>query len=254
MKKRFQPLVLACMGLIALGLIEGPTGVRADDVTGVVVSVEVAGKKIVVMDQSTSQPRDIAFIEQADIRTTTGKPLQIQNLKRGDRVGILYNGRLATKVVVNQVPLIGVVSTIDLQAQKLIVAEAVTNRDIEVVLNPATRVESTKHDTFAVKDIKTGDGITVVYSGAAPVEVMINSKLPELKGHIKSIAADMRSIILTELGNNADLTVAITPETTIISSTGKTLGMNDLRKGDGGGMAHRSSVASLIVVSPGSAP
>jgi hypothetical protein len=64
----------------------------------------------------------------------------------------------------------------------------------------------------------------------------------------------MRSLIVTELGTGADLTVAVTPQTNIVSSTGKTLRMDDLHKGDGVGIAHQASTASLIVVSPGSKP
>jgi hypothetical protein len=250
----FQRRTLACLGAIVLGLTGGPAIVRADDLTGVVVSVEVAGRKIVVMDQTTSQPRNVTFVDQADIRTTTGQPLQFQNLKRGDRVGIVSNGELATRVVVNQAPLRGVVSNIDLRAQKLIVTEDGTNRDIEVDLTSTTRVESIAKEPVVLKDIKSGDGISVVYSGAAPVAVTINSKPPELKGHVKSVAADMRSLIVTELGTNSDLTVAVTPRTSIVSSTGKTLRMDDLHKGDGVGIAHQASTASLIVVSPGNRP
>jgi hypothetical protein len=246
--------MLACLGVIVLGLTGGPALVRGDDLTGVVVSVEVGGKKIVVMDQTTSQPRNVTFVDQADIRTTTGQPLQIQNLKRGDRVGIVANAGQATRVVVNQAPLRGVVSNIDLRAQKLIVTEDGTNRDIEVGLTPTSRIESINNQPVALKDIKTGDGISVVYSGATPVTATINSKPPELKGHIKSIGADMRSLIVTELGTNADTTVAITPQTNIVSSTGKTLKMEDLHKGDGVGIAHQASTASLIVVSPGNRP
>jgi hypothetical protein len=254
MAKTFQRRALACLGAIVLGLAGGPAIVRAQDLSGVVVSVEVGGKKIVVMDQTTSQPRNVTFVDQADIRTTTGQPLQFQNLKRGDRVGIVSNGGLATRVVVNQAPLRGVVGNIDLRTQKLMVTEDVTNRDIEVDLTPATRIESITREPVVLKDIKTGDGINVVYAGATPVAVTINSKPPELKGHIKSIGADMRSLIVTELGTNADLTVAVTPQTNIVSSTGKTLKMSDLQKGDGVGIAHQASTASLIVVSPGIRP
>jgi hypothetical protein len=254
MAKMFQRTALACLGAIVVGLMGGPATVRADDLSGVVVSVEVAGRKVVVMDQSTSQPRNVGFVDQADIRTTTGQPLQLQNLKRGDRVGIVSSGGMASRVVVNQAPLRGVVSNIDLRTQKLIVTEDVTNRDIEVDLIPTTRIESITRAPVILKDIKTGDGISVAYSGATPLTVTIKSKPPEVKGHIKSIAADMRSLIVTELGTNANLTVAVTPQTSIVSSTGKTLRMNDLQKGDGVGIAHQASTASLIVVSPATRP
>jgi len=254
MWNRIQQVSLACLGAIVLGQAGGPTIVRADDLTGVVVSVEVAGKKVVVLDQATSQPRDVLFVDQADIRTNTGQPLKLYNLKRGDRVGIVASGGVATRVVVNQAPLKGVVSNIDLRDQKVTVTEDVTNRDIAVDLTPTTRIESTRNEQVALKDVKTGDGITVVYSGVTPREVVINSKPPEVKGHIKSIAADLQSIIVTELGTKADLTLAVNPQTTIVSNTGKTMKMNDLHKGDGVGIAHNSSVASLIVVSPVAQP
>jgi hypothetical protein len=227
---------------------------RADDLSGVVVSVEVAGKKIVVMEQATSRPVDIGFVDRAVIQTTSGLPLQVQNLKRGDRVGIVYTGGRATRVVVNQVPLKGVVSSTDLRGEKMVVTEEGTNRDIDVVMSPATRLETTAHEPIALKDVKTGDGIGVVFSGAAPIEIRIDKKPPELTGHIKSIGGDMRSLIVTELGTDADVTVAISPKTRIVSKAGKTLGMNDLRKGDGVGIAHHASVASLIVVNPVTTP
>ena len=183
--------VMAGMGVLVLGLTGGPRTVRRDDLSGTVVSVEVAGKKIVVIEQATTRSVDIGFVDRADIRTTTGLPLQFQNLKRGDRVGIVYSGGLATRVVVNQVPLKGVVNSTDLRAHKLVVSEEGTDRDIEVVLNPGTRIETKTHEPVTLKDLKTGDGVAVVYSGAAPIEVMIDKKPPELTGHIKSIGGDM---------------------------------------------------------------
>jgi len=66
---------------------------------------------------------------------------------------------------VNQGVLKGVVSSLDLNGQKMVVTETVTNRDIEVVLNPTTRIESGQHEPMMFKDIKTGDGVGIVFSG-----------------------------------------------------------------------------------------
>jgi hypothetical protein len=243
-------MALACAVVLALEIMVGPAAVRADDLTGVVLLVDPAGKKMVVLDRATSREIDISFVDRLDIQTTTGKPLQFYDLKRGDGVGVVLTGGLARRILVNQGVLKGVVSSIDLTGQKLVVTEEVTNRDVEVTLNPGTKIETGQHEPRALKDIKTGDGIGVVYSGSAPVDIMINSKPPEIKGHIKSIGGDMRSLVITELGSNAEVTVAITPKTTIVSNSGKTLGTNDLKKGDGVGIAHQASVASMIVVNP----
>jgi hypothetical protein len=244
-------MALACAGVLALGLASGPLPVwAAGELSGVVVSVEVAGRKIVVLDQSTSQPVNVGFMDPVDIRTTSGQPLQVQNLKRGDRVGILYNGSLVSRVVVNQAPLKGVVTNLNLRTQKLTVTEEGTNRDIDVPLNSGVRIETPRHESLELKDIKTGDGVSVVYSGTVPTEVNVNSKPPELTGHIRSIGSDLGSLVVTELGSGAEVKVAVTSKTTIVSNTGKTLGMNDLKKGDGVGIAHHASVASMIVVNP----
>jgi hypothetical protein len=252
MRKRLQQIGIACVGMMFLGLAAGPA--LAADRQGTVLSVDVLGKKFVILDQQTSRDVDVAVNDQTEFMTTAGKPLQLQDLKRGDGVGIAEIGGLAAKVRVNQAELKGVVSTINLDQQRLTVTESVTNRDVEIVLNPNTRIETSQRKSLTLKDIKTGDGIGVIFSGAAPVEVVVNSKPPELNGHIKSVAADMRSIVVTEIGTNIDVTVAVTPKTTIVSSAGKTLEMNALKKGDGVGIAHQSSVASLIVVNPVVAP
>jgi len=245
-------MALACAGVLMVGFTAGTAW--AADRQGTILSVDVAGKKMVVLDLQTSKNFDIAVSDQTQILTNAGKPLQLQDLRRGDKVGYTEVGGLATAMRVNQGELKGVVSTIDLKLQKLTVIEEVTNREIEVVLNPNTRIETIQRKSLDLKDVKTGDGIGVTYSGAAPVEVMINSKPPQLTGHIKSIAADMRSLIVTEIGNNVEVTVAVTPKTTIISNEGKSLGMTALKKGDGVGIAHESSVASMIVVNPVTTP
>jgi hypothetical protein len=252
MIKRLQQMGIACAGVVFLGLAAGPA--LAADRQGTVLSVDVPGKKIVILDLQTSRDVDVAVNDQTEFMTNTGKPLMLQDLKRGDGVGIAEIGGLAAKVRVNQAELKGVVSTVNLTQQRLIVTEEFTNRDVEVVLNPNTRIETSDRKSLTLKDVKTGDGVGVVYSGAAPVEVMVNSKPPELNGHIKSIAADMRSIVVTEIGTHIDVTVAVTPKTAIVSSAGKTLGMDALKKGDGVGIAHQSSVASMIVVNPVVAP
>jgi hypothetical protein len=238
--------------VLALGFACGPLAAQVQVVSpsGTVMVVDLAANKIVMLDPATSREIDVRFVDRPQIVTTTGMPLQFQNLKRGDRVSLVYSGGLVARAVVNQAPLKGVISNIDLNAQKLVVTESETNRDIEVALNPSTRIETGQHKPLALKDIKTGDGTAIIFSGATPVDVAINSKPPELKGHIKSVAGDLRSLVLTELGSGGDITVAVTPETTIVSKSGKSLGMNDLKKGDGVGITHHASVASLIVVNP----
>src|SRR5258708_14851556 len=90
----------ACAGALVLALAAGTA--RAADRQGTILSVDVAGKKLVVLDQQTSRNIDIGVSVQAEIMTNTGKPLKLHDLKRGDRVGIAEIGGVAASIRVNQ--------------------------------------------------------------------------------------------------------------------------------------------------------
>lgn len=53
---------------------------------------------------------------------------------------------------------------------------------------------------------------------------------------------------MTEKVTDKNIDVSVTPQTTIVTSQGKTMDLKDLKKGDGVGIAHDASIASRIVV------
>jgi hypothetical protein len=226
---------------------------RGDQLSGTVRSVDLDGKKVIVAEKVTDKNIDVTVTAQTSIATAAGLPLSLKNLKRGDGVGLTHTGGVAAAIVVNQAALIGRVDTINLDEKTMVVTEKGTDRDIEVALKPKTTIETTDGKALALKDLKSGDGLSVTYAGADALKVLVNVKPPELTAHVKSVAADLRSLVVTDIETRADVKVAVTSETVIVTSQGKTMELKDLKKGDGVGIAHDASVASKIVVNAAAA-
>ncbi len=240
-------LVLAGASTLLAISLSGASA-RADQLSGTVGSVNLDGRKLVVTEKATDKNIAVSVTLQTTITTAAGRPLSLKNLKRGDGVGIMHNAGVAQAIVVNQAALVGVVSTLDIDGKKLVVTEQGTDRDIDVVINPQTTIETTGGKVYVLKDLKMGDGVSVTYDGGDVTKVLVSVKPAELTGHVKSISADLKSLIMTEIGTNVDVKVAVTPRTTIVTNQGKTMDLKDLKKGDGVGIEHEASVASRIVV------
>jgi hypothetical protein len=247
MKRRFF-LILACAGGLAWLGPPVPPARAAVGLTGVIRSVDVEGRKLVITPSGTEKDVTVTVMQQARITTEQGLPLRFADLKRNDTVGIAHQNGMATSVVVNQVPLLGLVSTIDPDGKKLVVTEKGTNHDVTVWLNDRATIETAGGRPLELKNLKTGDGVAITYAGPTAMRVAVNEKLPELTGHVKEIDAGLKLLVITEIGTNNDVKVAVTSNTTIVTGQGKTLSLKDLKKGDGVGIAHDGSVASRIVV------
>ncbi|MEO6812078.1 MAG: hypothetical protein ABI353_23460 [Isosphaeraceae bacterium] len=75
----------------------------------------------------------------------------------------------------------------------------------------------------------------------------------ELTGHVKSVARDLKTIVVTQSGTDKDVTVTINGRTKIVTTEGRPLEAKDIKPGDGVGIAHTNSVASEVKVSVGRA-
>jgi len=246
--KRRHYFVLTCAGVLAALGPATPSAMAAVGLTGVIRSVDVEGRKLVITPTGTEKDTTITVNDMTRITTEQGLPVRLADLKRNDTVGIAHQNGLATSVVVNQVPLLGTVNSIDPDGKKLVVTENGTNREVTVPITDATTILATGGKAIGLKNLKTGDGVAITYAGPSVTRVAVNEKPAELTGHVKEVSADMKSVVITEIGTNNIIKVAVTPETTIVNGQGKTLGLKDLKKGDGVGIAHTDSVASKIVV------
>jgi len=231
-----------------LGLLAGAA--RAEGVTGVLGSVNTEAKKIVVMESGTDRKVELTVTDRTRYATGQGRPLKLADLKKGDGVGVTVEGSAALAVVVNQSALTGVVDEVEVEKGKFTVTQAGETREFTAEVTAKTPILSVEGKALGLKDVKTGDGVTVTFAGHDVLKVTVNPKPEEITGHVKSIAADMKSIVVTEVGTETDVKVVLTGRTTLVTNQSKTLELKDLKKGDGVGVAHHGSVASKIVVNP----
>src|SRR5262249_4428547 len=120
----------------------------------------------------------------------------------------------------------------------------------KVPVTAQTPIWSASGQPVAPRTLKSGDGVLVLYAVQGVARIVINPKPAELTAFIKSVGGDMRSLLVTEVGTNANYKVVVTPETEVVNSQGKSLEMKDLHTGDGVGIAYTKGVASKIVVAP----
>ena len=102
--------------------------------------------------------------------------------------------------------------------------------------------------TLKVADLKQGDSVMITRDGKVAQRVEVVPKPQEIAGHVKSIAANYKTFVVTEIGTKRDITVAVDQDTKIVNAEGKSLTIKDLKVGDGVGITHDASVAKSIKV------
>lgn len=144
--------------------------------------------------------------------------------------------------------LTGIVSTVDVEAKKIAVTPEGKQLNVDVMVNDQTEIVTSAGKVLPLKELKTGDGLGVVHTGGLASKIVVNVKPAELTGHVKSVAANLKTFVVTETGTNTDVTVAVNTDTTIATTAGKKMEIKELKKGDGVGISHINSVATKVVV------
>jgi hypothetical protein len=151
--------------------------------------------------------------------------------------------------------LAGIVGSVDLEGRRIVVKPAEpdgTDREpgktVDVQVSDQTVIRTTEGKSFPLKELKAGDGVGLVVSGGVASAIQVRIKPDELTGHVKAVKPDTNEFVVTKTGTTIDATVAINAETRIVSVTGQKLELKDLKKGDGVGISHTSSLASKILV------
>jgi hypothetical protein len=164
------------------------------------------------------------------------------------RIGLLValSGGLASAFPSEQ--LAGIISSVDLEAKKIVVTPTDQEKTVDVLVNDQTLITTESGKTMELKDLKPGDGLGIAHTSGVAAKILVAVKPSELTGHVKAVKTDAKTFVVTETGSSTDVTVAITPETSIVTVKGKKLELKELKKGDGVGISHVNSVASKIVV------
>jgi len=239
--------------LFAFGVTVAPAPATAQ-LTGHVKSVDTDANKVIVTETGTGTDYAIAVNGQTLIVTTAGKPLTLKVLRKGDGLAVTQVGGLASKIVAEQAPLVGVVKSVDANAKTLVLKETSakgepgTGEDVTMTVDDQAAITTTDGKAIKLGDLKEGDGVSIAHAGDLAQKIEVNVKPDEMTGFVKSVGADLKSFVVTLTGTDKDITVVVNDETTIVTTEGKTLKIKDLKEGDGVGIAHKASVAKKIVV------
>lgn len=218
---------------------------------GVLKSVNADARTLIVNQEGTDREIGVTADDQTTVTNPGGKSLEFADLKAGDGLAITFNGAHAAKVAVRPAARRGLVKSIDLRDQKVVMAEAGSDQDATIALTDRTVIVTTDGKALALKDLKQGDGLAVISEGDVASKLVVRVKPPSLAGQIKSIAGNLRSFVVVEVGTGKELTVGVNDRTTITANDGKPIAVRDLKDGDGVGITlGKAGVASEIVVNP----
>ena len=142
----------------------------------------------------------------------------------------------------------GQISSINTDGKSMVVTDPATGKDVDVTVNDQTAIRSASGKVLKVDDLKQGDGVGILHARGVASEIVVNPKPDELTGHVKQVAANLKSFIMNDSATNTEYTVKVNEKTSIVTSAGKKLKMNDLKKGDGVGISHQGGLASKIIV------
>jgi len=235
------------VGLVVV-VVGAGMAARAESLSGVVRSVDTDGKKVVVTQEGTDKVVPVTVTDATTIRTGKGVTMGLKHLRKGDGVGIVHANGTASLITVRQTSLLGVVVKSDPDEKTFEMTPKGEEKDVTVTTVKDTVFETGDGTLRKLQDLKPGDGLSVQFNGPDVAKVVINPKPPELTGYVKSVSADLQSLVVTEVGTNVDSSVRIDDQTVIKTNDGDDMTIKQLKKGDGVGIATVKGVARQIVV------
>jgi phage gp45-like len=233
--------------LLAFGVATASAQVAAK-LTGHIRSVDPQANRLVVKQTGTGDDVPVTVNQQTQIITTANKIFTLKDLTVGDGVVVTHSGGLASRIVVNPAPLNAIVKAIDPGARRLVVVRPGSDAELTFLLGDRSAIVTTGNAALKIMDLKQGDRVAITRDGELVQRVEVFPKPQEITGHVKSVAANYKTFVVTETGTKKDITVEVNDDTKIENTEGKPLPIKHLKKGDGVGIAHEASVAKSIVV------
>lgn len=96
----YRPVTFLVFGFLGLILGGFAPAVPVEQLAGLISSVNVDGKKIVVTPTGKESTVDVTVNDQTVIQTEAGKSIGLKDLKPGDGLGIVHANGLASKILV----------------------------------------------------------------------------------------------------------------------------------------------------------
>ena len=233
--------------LLAFGVATASAQV-AVQLTGHVQSVDRQANRLIVKQTGTGDTVPVTVVQQTQVVTTANKVFTLRDLTVGDGVVVTHSGGVASRIVVNPAPLNAVVRSVEPGARRLVVVRPDSDAELSFVLGDRAAIVTKGNTALRVMDLKQGDRVTITRDGEVVRRVEVIPKPQEITGHVKSVAGNYKTFVVTETGTKKDITVEVNDDTKIENTEGKPLAIKDLKEGDGVGIAHEASVAKRIVV------
>ena len=150
----------------------------ADQLTGIVSSVDLEAKKIAVTPTGKQLNVDVTVNDQTEIVSSSGKKMELKELKTGDGLGVAHTAGLASKIVVNIKPaeLTGHIKSIGANLKTFVVTETGTDTDVTVAINSDTTIATTAGKKIELKELKKGDGVGISHINSVASKVVVNVK------------------------------------------------------------------------------
>lgn len=224
--------------------------------------ISEVGEKSIVVDTLTGNTVVLNIGEETKLTGKDGEEIKITDLTKGMKVNVVYGPIMTASLPPQNVPVsvkiveeresetsLAKVLAVDLEAQQIVTGEDVEKPETQVVFNVGEETKITKDGKeIELKDIKADDTIRVIHSiamtrslppqtAAYEIEVVDADKaqMPEtaeLEGTIAEVDAEAGHVTIgDEKDPNAQTILLVGEETEIVDNDGKTLKLEDLKKG-----------------------
>jgi hypothetical protein len=179
--KIHRPTTWIVVGLLSTLCAGATLAVPIEKLAGIVSSVDVGAKKIVVTPTGKDKTVDVLVNDQTVITTEAGKALQLKDLKTGDGLGIAHDSGTASKILVAVKPseLTGHVKSVGANLKTFVVTETGTTTDVTVAVNADTTIVTVDGKKLALKELKKGDGVGISHLNSLASKIVVNVKPAE---------------------------------------------------------------------------
>ncbi len=146
--------------------------------SGIVKSVDVEAKKIVVTPTGKEKTVDVLVNDKTEMKTESGDSIALKELKEGDGVGIAQKDGVALKIQVAVKPseLTGHVKSVGSSLKSFVVTETGTTTDVTVAINGETSIVTTDGKKLELKELKKGDGVGIAHTNSLASKIVVNVK------------------------------------------------------------------------------
>jgi Cu/Ag efflux protein CusF len=176
--RNHRPLAWIAVSLMTILAGSAASASSADEVSGIVKSVDVEAKKIVVTPTGKETTVDVTVNDKTEMKTEAGDSVPLKDLKEGDGVGIAHKEGVALKIKVAVKPdeLTGHVKSVGSNLKTFVVTQLGSSTDATIAVNAETSIVTTDGKKLELKELKKGDGVGIAHTNSIASKIVVNVK------------------------------------------------------------------------------